>query len=134
MNSVWFIVCFRLPVIWGKWQIWRKIKEAFLKFLPWKEIRMLRLILNSNENRYYEIYSELKKKPWTSFFSEDIRLPASLTNQIYFQRYFSELISKSWWNMMVYAEKMGKNEASQSTRKLLTSSINRDVYNWQAES
>lgn len=35
---------------------------------------------------------------------------------------------------MVYAEKIGKNEAIQSIRKLLTSSINRDVYNWQAES
>ena len=67
----------------------------------------------------------------TLLFRRDICLLASLTNQVYFQRYFSELISKSWWNMMVYAEKIGKNEASQSTRKLLTSSINRDVYNWK---
>lgn len=39
---------------------------------------------------------------------------------MYFQRYFSELISKSWWNMMVYAEKIGKKGDS----------VNKEAFNF----
>ena len=40
---------------------------------------------------------------------------------MYFQRYFSELISKSWWNMMVYAEKIGKKWGD---------SVNKEAFNF----